>query len=149
MTKSFVYCEWIDDDRLKRALPSARFIGTVRLADHRLAFVSFKEDGSDAVLKGGCFLEEAAGAVTPGLLYEFDAAALAEAERLSRVAQGRYCAKWVQVVDGRGAAHLAVAYVIKHPVASSSPSNEYKANMLAGARKHAFPPQYLDHINAL
>ncbi len=32
--KSFVYCEWIDDDRLVRALPTARFLGRVRLEDH-------------------------------------------------------------------------------------------------------------------
>src|SRR5579885_879559 len=108
--KSFVYCEWIDDDRLVRALPTARFLGRVRLEDHELAFVSFKEDGADAVFKGGCYLQPVPGAQTPGLLYEFDEAALAEAERLSRVRQGRYRATRVEVVDSAGGRHSAVAY---------------------------------------
>lgn len=147
--KSFVYCEWIDDDRLMKALPSAKFLRTVSLKDYKLSFVSFTEDGNSAVFKGGCFLEQATGESTPGLLYEFDDAAVAEAERLSRVSQGRYCAKNVWVSDNLGTEYEAVAYVIKHPITAASPSVEYKENMMNGARKHAFPLQYISYINTL
>ena len=147
--KSFVYCEWIDDDRLLRALPSARFVARVTLDDYRLAFVSFKEDGNDTILKGGCYLEPAPGQQAAGLLYEFDDTALNEAERLSRVEQGRYCGKSFTVRDSEGRAHEAVAYVIKNPVGSASPSTEYKNNMLNGARKHGFSSEYISYISAL
>ena len=142
----FVYCEWIDDERLKAAMPRARLVSTCVLADHRLVFTAFTEDGSAAEHGGGCHLEPAPGQSVPGLLYELDDAEVQVAESLSRVGPGRYTPAEYVVTDPAGQPHTAVAYVIKTPVGPSAASAEYRAHMLKGAREHGFPPAYLDLI---
>lgn len=140
--KCFVYCEWIDDERLKKAMPNARFIGRVVLPEHRLTFTSFVEDGDPTLRNGGCHLEESPEQSVPGLLYEFGEAEQEIAETLSRVPQGRYTPLSCRVVDRAGIFHDAIAYVIKHPLGPSKAPDEYRAHMLAGAQKHEFPDAY-------
>lgn len=140
--KCFVYCEWIDDDRLKKSMPDAQLIDRVTLPDHRLTFTSFVEDEDKTVRAGGCHLVPAAGDSVPGLLYELNEEEQQIAESLSRVPQGRYAPVTYQVVDSAGNTHEAVAYVIKHSLGHSTPPDEYRAHMLAGARKHGFPEAY-------
>lgn len=147
--KCFVYCEWIDDERLRRSMPGARLIGEVVLPDHRLVFTSFVEDGDAKVRQGGCHLEARGGSSVPGLLYELSDDEVRIAESLSRVAEGRYAPKRYQVVDRAGGRHEAVAYVIKHPGAPSRAPDEYRAHMLAGARRHGFPQDYLEQLEAI
>jgi gamma-glutamylcyclotransferase len=147
--RCFVYCEWIDDARMTRSLPSARFVGRVRLPDHRLAFVSFKEQGSDTVHGSGCHIEPEKGSSLPGLLWELDVAAAKEAERLSRVPEGRYVKRLFAVEDEQGNKVQSAAYVIREPVGRSAPSREYRDHMIAGARKHGFPADYIRHIETL
>jgi AIG2-like family len=145
---SFVYCEWIDRERLEKSLPQARFICKGTLADHRLAFVDFVEaDGSTGT--GGCHLEREDGATVPGLVYEFDAASVETAERLSRVPQGRYRRYDVNVAGEDGQTYEAAAYVIADPVGVSPPSEEYRANMLAGAKAWSFPDPYVAELAQL
>lgn len=147
--KSFVYCEWIDEDRLTKALPSAVRIGKVVLPDYKLAFVSYHEDGSDEVRGSGCHVLPEKGTELPGLLYEFDERAKAVAEKLSRVREGRYVAQSFTVRLEDGSTVDGVAYVIKHPVGDSTPNDEYRANMIAGAKKNAFPEAYVKYIESL
>lgn len=147
--KSFVYCEWIDEDRLTKALPSAVRIGKVVLPNYRLTFVSYHEDGQDEIRGSGCHVIEEKGSELPGLLYEYDEHATAVAERLSRVREGRYVAASFPVKDENGQIVDAVAYIIKHPVGDSAPSEEYKANMIAGAQKNSFPEEYIRYIESL
>lgn len=144
--KCFVYCEWIDDARLTRSLPTAKFIARVTLPDHRLAFVSFKEEIAETIQGSGCHLEPAKGSSVPGLLWDFDDAAVKEAERLSRVEQGRYVKRVLAVVDDAGNPIECAAYVIGNPVGQSKPSQEYRDHMVAGARQHGFPADYLTYI---
>lgn len=141
--KCFVYCEWIDDDRLKRSMPDARFIDRVTLPDHRLVFTTFVEDDDATMRGGGCHLEAADGSAVPGLLYELSDDERGVAEALSRVKEGRYTPRQYQVVDSAGVTHDAIAYVIKTPTGVSTAPDEYRAHMLAGARKHGFPESYL------
>jgi AIG2-like family len=145
----FVYCEWIDDERLKAAMPGARLVSQVTLADHRLAFTSFTEDGSATRHQGGCHLEAAPGYSVPGLLYEFDRGEVQTAESLSRVAEGRYTAAEYVVTGPDGRNYTATAYVIKHPDGHTGPSAEYRAHMLRGARQHGFPPEYLTLLESI
>lgn len=147
--KCFVYCEWIDDERLKKSMPEARLIDRVILPDHRLTFASFVEDSDATIRQGGCHLVPAVGESVPGLLYEFDAQEQKTAETLSRVPEGRYTALPCRVVDRAGVAHDATAYVIKHPMGPSKASTEYRTHMLDGARKHAFPNEYLQLLETI
>lgn len=140
--KCFVYCEWIDDERLKKSMPNAQFIDRVVLPEHRLTFTSFVEDGDPTIWNGGCHLGVAGGQSVPGLLYEFDESEQKIAEKLSRVPQGRYTSLPCRVVDSAGVFHDAIAYVIKHPMGPSKAPDEYRAHMLAGAEKHEFPDEY-------
>lgn len=147
--KCFVYCEWIDDDRLRKSMPDAQFIARVTLPEHRLVFTTFVEDGDPTVRGGGCHLEAAEGSDVPGLLYELSDGERAIAERLSRVQEGRYTPRHYQVVDSAGVTHDAVAYVIKTPTGASTAPDEYRAHMLAGARKHGFPEAYLQVLESV
>lgn len=141
--KCFVYCEWIDDERLKKSMPGARFMDRVTLAGHQLVFTTFVEDTDPTVRGGGCHLVAAEGHSVPGLLYELSDDERAIAEALSRVKEGRYTPRLYRVVDSAGVTHEAIAYVIKTPTGASTAPAEYRAHMLAGARKHGFPAEYL------
>jgi hypothetical protein len=127
----------------------ARLIDRVILPGHRLVFTSFVEDADQTVRSGGCHLVKAEGHSVPGLLYEFGERERQIAERLSRVAEGRYTPAQFQVVDSAGTTHEAVAWVIKHPVGPSKAPDEYRAHMLAGARKHGFPEEYLRLLESI
>jgi hypothetical protein len=147
--KCFVYCEWIDDDRLKKSMPKARLIERVVLPGHRLVFTSFVEDGDQVTRSGGCHLIKADGYSVPGLLYELSEEEQRIAETLSRVPQGRYIPTQFEVIDNTGNNHTAIAYIIKHPIGPSSAPDEYRAHMLAGARKHGFSEDYLRMLESL
>jgi gamma-glutamylcyclotransferase len=141
--KCFIYCEWIDDDRLKKSMPTAQLVDTAFLPDHRLMFATFVEDEDKTERPGGCHLVESRGDSVPGLLYELTEEEKSVAEALSRVGEGRYTPVQYQVVDSRGTRHNAVAYVIKHPFGPSTAPDEYREHMLNGARNHGFPEAYL------
>ncbi|MBI2756537.1 MAG: gamma-glutamylcyclotransferase [Chloroflexi bacterium] len=147
--KCFVYCEWIDDHRLRQSMPEVRLLDRVVLPDHRLAFTSFVEDADATIRPGGCNLVYAQGNSVPGLLYELDAVQERVAETLSRVAEGRYTPRSYEVVDRAGITHQAVAYVLKHPLDASPAPDDYRLHMLAGARRHEFPEDYIRAIEAL
>jgi len=143
----FVYCEWIDDDRLRAALPAARKIGTGRLDDYRLVFRRFHEDDGHETHGGGCHLEASIGSITYGVLYEFSDEEVAIAESLSRVQQGRYVPTKYTVIDESGRGVIAEAYIIKHPMGPSEPTDEYRRHLFNGAHMHGFPIDYLRWVN--
>jgi len=147
--KCFVYCEWIDDERLRSSMPDAQLIDKVMLSGHRLVFTSFVEDGDETVRNGGCHLVEAEGFSVPGLLYELSVEEQQIAETLSRVREGRYTPVHYQVIDSKGVSHDAVAYVIKYPKGSSKASNEYREHMLNGALQHNFPEEYVKQLKSI
>jgi len=147
--KCFVYCEWIDDERLRISMPDAQLIDKVTLLGHRLIFTSFVEDGDNTVQNGGCHLVEAEGFSVPGLLYELSMGEQQIAEKLSRVKEGRYTPADYRVVDSGGTSHDAIAYVIKHPKGPSTASSEYREHMLNGARKHNFPEEYVKQLESI
>ena len=57
----YFYCEWLDSDLVYKYLPDARFITIATLKDHKVSFVSFKEDVSDETKHGGCIALESPG----------------------------------------------------------------------------------------
>jgi hypothetical protein len=115
----------------------------------RLIFTSFHEERETIVKGGGCHLIKDPNSSVPGLLYEFSDAEIEIAERLSRVKEGRYTPKVFKVIDSTKNAHEATAYIIKHPLGSSEASEEYRAHMITGAKKHEFPSNYIHHIETI
>lgn len=147
--KVFMYCEWIDDERVRRSMPNAKMLDRVRLPNHRLVFTTFVEDSDKTERGSGCHMEPSPGDVVHGLMFDLTEEEVSTAERLSRVAEGRYTGQTFRVVDSHGEEHDAVAYVIKHPIGSSTPSDEYRDHMLVGARKHEFPGEYLSMLERI
>jgi hypothetical protein len=84
-----------------------------------------------------------------GLLYDITDADLREAERLSRVQEGRYTRRDFDVLGEDGKRYKGIAYVIKHPLGPSKPSHEYLNHMLKGGKEFGFPPAFVDALKAL
>lgn len=147
--KCFMYCEWIDETRVRRSMPDCVVIDTVTLPDHKLVFTTFVEDEDRTERGSGCHMVPSAGDHVLGLLVELNEGEVAIAERLSRVEQGRYTPQGYRVIDSKGDAHDSVAYIIKHPLGPSAPSDEYRDHMVVGGRNAGFPEDYVAMIEGL
>jgi hypothetical protein len=146
---AFVYCEWIDERRLSKALPAAQFVTQGVLDGYRLSFVAWTEAQTGATGTGGCHLVEDAGAQVPGLVYEFDATTVAEAERLSRVAAGRYAPLSVVIRGSDSRAYECTAWVIAEPGTPTEADSTYIENMRFGAEAWGLPAPYLSQLDKL
>lgn len=118
--KCFMYCEWIDETRVRRSMPDCVVIDTVTLPDHKLVFTTYVEDEDKTERGSGCHMVPSVGDEVLGLLVELNDEEVAIAAGLSRVEHGRYIAQNYTVIDSRGNEHDSVAYVIKHPLGLSS-----------------------------
>jgi gamma-glutamylcyclotransferase len=127
--------------RLAARVGTIAAVGTVRLADHALRFDKRGADGS-----GKCTLEMAAGALSYGAIYTLSDAARAVLDRIEGVGQG-YHASWIEV-DGFPPCYVYLADD-RWRDASLMPFDWYKALVLAGARHHRFPVDYLSQIDAV
>ena len=141
-----IYCEWLDSELVKRSLPNAQFVMKVKVPDYRLVFTSFSEDDSQGVLEGGCHLAEATGHVLFGVLYEVSEEDLVRLDKLTRVENGRYTRKYLNVIDEEGKKYDTVAHCIKNPSGKSRPSREYLEHMIKGAEEFNFPQNYIDSL---
>lgn len=109
----FLYCEWLDSDLVKRYVPHAKFETKVTLADYKVAFTSFHEDGSDVIKNGGCHLESAPGNLLYGVLYEVSEDDVALIDRLTRVEFGSYTKKYIEVNGENGKTYQTVSHSSK------------------------------------
>lgn len=146
---NFVYCEWIDGQRMLKSLPTAEYVSIADLEDHRLAFVAYVETGTEAPGVGGCHLLEESGSTVPGVLYELDEDAQVEADRLCRIDEGRYRRATYSVRTPDGEVHEALTYIIANPTAESAPSQEYVQHMVQGAADRGFPREYIAELEGM
>lgn len=147
--KVFMYCEWIDEARVRKSMPDCVVLDAARLPDHKLVFTTYVEDEDKTERGSGCHMVQSPGDEVLGLLVDLTEEEVNIAETLSRVKFGRYTPKTFRVIDSHGHAHDAVAHVIKHPTGPSSPSDEYRDHMIVGARKQNFPEEYVSMIKGL
>lgn len=145
----FLYCEWLDSDLVKRYVPNAKFETKVTLADYKVAFTAFHEDGSDVIKSGGCHLESAPGNLLYGVLYEVSEDDVALIDRLTRVEFGSYTKKYIEVNGENGKIYQTVSHSIKNPTSKSSPSTEYMDHMIKGAHEFGFPEAYIQQLEEL
>lgn len=132
--------------RLRERIPSSRSLGRARLDNHQLAWTkrSFR-DGS-----GKCHIIEAEepGQVVWGVLFEMNKKEQTELDRI----EGRgYTKKSVTVAYDSStiAAYTYHATAIKNGL---RPFHWYKSLVLAGAREHDLPPEYIremERVNAI
>ncbi len=129
--------------RLRERVPSAAAVGTGRLPGHVLKWHKRSRDGS-----GKCDIESTARNedIVWGVLFELDSA---EKPALDR-AEGRnngYVERQLDILTDRGTVR-AVAYIAttKDPVLR--PYHWYKGFVVAGAREHGLPPEYIQSIES-
>ncbi|MES1945364.1 AIG2 family protein [Salinisphaera sp. PC39] len=127
--------------RLARRVPSARPLGAARLPGHVLRFHKRGDDGSgkcNALSTGG------GGDVVHGVLFEVDG------DRLDRLhaAEGPGYAFDEVEVDAGGETLPAVTYRARSAWLDDAlaPYTWYQAFVVAGAREHGLPPDYVTAI---
>jgi len=132
--------------RLAARVPSARVIGVVELPGCMLKFHKRSHDDS-----GKCLLDKAAGSqhMAYGVLYEFDA----HEKGALDIAEGRgngYMDHRVQV-RLNGSTHAPFVYEAQstHIDLKLLPYHWYKHLVVAGARYHGLPADYIASIEAV
>lgn len=131
--------------RLAARVPSARVIGVVDMAGYRLAFHKRSVDGSGKCL---IYTEQGERHKMYGVLYEFDAREKANLDVLEGNGKG-YFEQLVQFPLNEQT-YTPYIYVAQstHIDSTLVPYHWYKKLVLAGARYHRFPPEYVAAIEA-
>lgn len=131
--------------RLATRVPSARALGVVEMPGFLLAFHKRSIDGS-----GKCLLYTDQGLLHKayGVLYEFDAHDKAGLDALEGNGKG-YSQQDIQL-RLNGETFATYLYVARSSYIEPSlvPYHWYKTLVLAGARYHNFPEDYISHIEA-
>ena len=132
--------------RLTARVPSARVIGVVEMPGYLLAFHKRSIDGSGKCLM---YTEQGQHQKMYGALYEFDAK---EKEALDK-AEGKgsgYCEQLVQF-PLNGETYTPYVYVAQstHIDPTLAPYDWYKSLVIAGARYHGFPTEYIASVEAI
>lgn len=127
--------------RLRDRVPSAVAISTGCVAGHLLRWHKQSRDGS-----GKCDAEFTGRNEDSvwGVLFEIDAAQKSVLDRAEGVGNG-YIETHVNVVTDRGVVP-AVAYVANAIDPLLRPYDWYKAFVLAGAREHGLPQEYIQTL---
>ena len=128
--------------RLLARIPEARLVGTCRIPGRRLAFHLASSDGS-----AKCDVTPEAGACAFGALYRLGEEGWARLDAIEGL-DVSYIRLGLRVLDSPKA-HMAEAYVavedrIDHGL---RPYGWYKRLVLAGARYHGFPEEYVRAID--
>lgn len=132
--------------RLSLRAPDSRLVGAVQLAACRLVF---HKQGSDGSAKCGIEFTDNPADVAHAVVYDVsdsDEHSLDEAEGL-----GAGYLKQQLAVSCHGQLLPVFVYVASpsHIVADLAPYHWYKDLVLAGARRHGFPPSYVREIAAV
>lgn len=131
--------------RLAARVPSARVIGVVEMPGYMLAFHKRSVDGS-----GKCLLytEQGTSHKTFGVLYAFDAREKANLDSAEGKGKG-YIEQLVQFpLNGQTYTPYIYCAQSTHVDANLVPYHWYKSLVLAGARYHGLPPDYMTAIEA-
>ncbi|WP_417310899.1 gamma-glutamylcyclotransferase family protein [Devosia sp.] len=137
----FAYGSNIATARLRQRTPSCLPLGIATLPGHVLRFHKRSADGS-----GKCnALATSADSQVIGVLYHLEPAELPRLDAAEGVGKG-YTRDTVTVVDAAGQHREALTYraMPGHIDDSLEPYGWYKAYVLAGAREHGLPQDYVE-----
>lgn len=140
---NFAYGSNMLSARLRERVPSARPAGTACLPGFSLRWHKVSVDGS-----GKCNVVEDAtpGACVWGVVFAIDFAQKDSLDKAEGLGNG-YGSREVSVMLG-GATLTAQAYVATRTDAAYLPYDWYKALVVAGAREHVLPPDYVAVLEA-
>lgn len=140
---NFAYGSNMLSARLRERVSSARPAGTACLAGFSLRWHKVSMDGS-----GKCNVVEDAtpGACVWGVVFAIDCAQKDSLDKAEGLGNG-YGIREVNVMLG-GATLAAQAYVATRTDAAYLPYDWYKALVVAGAREHDLPPDYVAVLEA-
>jgi hypothetical protein len=125
--------------RMRERIPGAEPLGAARLAGYRLCLDKRGRDGS-----GKANLREDANGCVWGVVYRFDAC---EWPRLDACEPGYE--RFALSVELAGALHAAHAYRSHRLIRDPVPFAWYKRLIVAGAREHGLPQEWLRLLEAL
>lgn len=142
--RTFAYGSNMLTARVRERVPSAAAVAIGRLRAHTLKWHKRSRDGS-----GKCDIESTGrneDAVW-GVVFELDAAEKPALDRAEGVGNG-YVERQVDVVTDRGIV-TASAYVATARDPALRPYHWYKAFVVAGAKEHNLPPEYVQALEAV
>jgi gamma-glutamylcyclotransferase len=129
--------------RLAMRVPNSRFVGTTSLDGHRLTFHKRSTDGSSK-----CNLDFTGNPdhVVHAAVYEIPQDEIHRLDTAEGLGSGYFKEQMTITINGES--FLVFVYLASqsHVTATLEPYHWYKGLVLAGARKHQFPPEYLQQI---
>ncbi|MFW5910048.1 MAG: gamma-glutamylcyclotransferase family protein [Thiohalospira sp.] len=143
MTPYFAYGSNMLTARLRARVPSTMPVGPARLADHRLAWRMAGPDGS-----AKCDITPAPGEVVHGVLFRLAEAELPLLDAAEGLGKG-YDRETVTVTTTDGEAVPALVYRALVHDPDRHPYDWYKGFVVAGAREHGLPADYIADLEAV
>lgn len=145
----FIYCEWLNDEIVKKYYPEAVKMTTGYTDDKAVRFVAYQDDAGNPY-EGGCCAVNAPGEKMYGTVWKLSVDDLEHLDKLVSIGEGRYTRLYQAVMGDDGRAYACVSHSIKNPTSySSRPSKDYLDNMLKGARDNNFSAEYVKKLEAL
>ena len=143
--KYFAYGSNLSTARFKARLPRAQFISTATLTGHRLCFHKVSEDGS-----GKCDIVASndSGDLVHGVVYEIDQTERLILDEIEGAGTG-YDPIEISVTNAGGQITDAFSYQASITDSAKLPYSWYHAFVLAGAKEHGFPEDYVASIEAI
>ncbi len=132
--------------RLALRVPNCRLVGTVQLEGCRLAF---RKRGSDGSSKCNLDLTGNPADVAHAAIYELPEDEVHHLDLAEGLGAGYYKEHMTITLDGRPLPVFVYLASPSHLLASPEPYHWYKAIVLAGARMHRFPAEYVRQIAAV
>lgn len=132
--------------RLARRLPSARLVGTVRLPGYRLAF---HKRGMDGSAKCDLELTDESGSLAYGAVYSVAAPDIERLDKLEDLGTGYFKERVTLRVNGVALSAFVYFASQTHIAPDLLPFDWYRGFVLAGARGHGFPKEYVEQIAAV
>ena len=129
--------------RLGQRAPSARFVGVAQLGGCRLAF---EKRGMDRSAKCNLDVSGNASHIAYGAVYELSRSEIYLLDRAEGLGKG-YDKEYMQIRLGSDSVDVFVYLAsASHVTPELWPYDWYKGLVLAGARKHRFPAEYIERI---
>lgn len=138
----FAYGSNLSPLRLKQRVPSASLVTTGQLSQHRLLFHKVGRDGS---AKCDAFFTGHVDDILYGALYLIDPEQKQFLDQAEGLGNG-YEIKEVTISAGPEGTVSAFTYYATRVAEDIMPFHWYMEHVLAGAREHCFPQQYIDRI---
>ncbi len=132
--------------RLAWRVPNSRLVGTTSLDGYRLTFHKKSTDGSS---KCNLDFTDNPDHVTHAAIYEIPQDEMHRLDAAEGLGSGYFKEQMTITVNSETLLVFVYLASQSHVTATLEPYHWYKEMVLAGARRHQFPPEYLQQIAAV